>query len=245
MVVVGILAAVWFLYCRGELYKIRIKTLLCSAMIMLLCMAGGSRVVFVISQLPIAIAVSDPWWIWNSLLTGGFVFYGGLFGAIFGAWLSGKILKQPSSEFLNYLIPAFPVFHFFGRIGCFLAGCCYGVPSELFGIIQPEIDTLPRLPVPLFESIYNLVIVAVLLWLEARARGRGKTPRLMQVYLLMYAPFRFVNEFFRGDDVRGFFGPLSTSQWISLITLAVLLTVYVVERVRGRSAEKITATDQQ
>ncbi len=236
MTALGIIAAVWFLYCRSERYKMKPKTLLCSVAIIVAGMAVGSRVVFVLSQIPTAIAGESLWWLWKSLVSGGFVFYGGLYGALLGTLISAKLFKQETDHMINYFIPGFPVFHCFGRIGCFLAGCCYGIPSS-FGIIQPEIDTVARLPVQLMEAIYNVVIVVVLLVWEERRGKQGKRVSLLPVYLLMYAPFRFVLEFFRDDGVRGRFGILTTSQWISLITLAVLLILFLLQRKkRAKSA---------
>ena len=229
MVVVGIIAAVWFIYCRSEFYNIKLKTLLWAALATLVGMAIGSRIVFVISQLPIAITAQSIWWVWNSLINGGFVFYGGLFGALAGAWFAAKRMKLDTSTFVNYFLPGFPVFHFFGRIGCFLAGCCYGIPFPV-GIVLPEVDDQVRIPVQLIESLFNLIIVAVLLIYEEKSRKKGKSFSLLPIYLLMYAPFRFILEFFRGDELRGSFGIFSTSQWISIITIITVIVVLLIKR---------------
>lgn len=233
MVVVGIIAAVWFLYCRNEVYNIKLKTLLCAAPVTIVGMAVGSRIVFMISQLPIAISAQSVWWVWNSLIKGGFVFYGGLFGALLAAWLMAKIMKLSVSDFINYFIPGFPVFHFFGRIGCFLSGCCYGIPFPL-GIALPAVDDQARLPIQLIESLFNLIIVVVLLVHEEKCRKKGKKFSLLPIYLLMYAPFRFINEFFRGDELRGSFGFFTTSQWISVITVVTVVIVLLVKSKKSK-----------
>ena len=62
-------------------------------------------------------------------LSGGFVFYGGLFGALAAVWLFCRRRKVPFSQLGADLVPAVPLFHTFGRVGCFLAGCCYGIPA--------------------------------------------------------------------------------------------------------------------
>ena len=132
------------------------------------------------------------------------------------------------------VVPAFPLFHGFGRIGCFMAGCCYGVklatPAELFGIF-----TLDRLPVQLIEAGFEFLLFAVLLFCEKK---QAKTDTL-QIYLITYAIFRFCIEFFRGDAIRGIFLGFSTAQWVSL----AIITCYVYRHFKmcrtGRKTEAI------
>ena len=125
-------------------------------------------------------------------------------------------------RFFPVLVPAIPLFHAFGRVGCFCAGCCYGVEApEPWGIAFTHAvagpNGVPLLPVQLWESGAELVIFVILLWYAARTRARE---RLLPAYVLLYAPTRFVLEFFRGDSARRLYGPLSTSQWLSLAAIA-------------------------
>ena len=231
LTVIGIIVAVFFVYCRNEHFGISTKQLTVFTAIVLIGMAVGSRVVFVLSQIPLASRTKSWLWLWHSITNGGFVFYGGLFGAISAVFLISRIKKKPARHLLNYYVPAFPVFHIFGRIGCFFAGCCYGIPSS-FGIVLPEVDAQPRLPVQLFESAYNLLIVTILLIYEYRCQKREKPYNLLTLYLFLYAPYRFIIEFFRGDVLRGTFGLLSTSQWISLISLLAIAIIFVCKKVK-------------
>ena len=95
------------------------------------------------------------------------------------------------------MVPSFPVAHAIGRIGCYMAGCCYGVDG---------------LPVQLYECFGNFVILGILLLLEKTGNER----RIPQCYLFCYAVLRFILEFFRADAERGAFLWFSTSQWISI-----------------------------
>jgi len=61
-------------------------------------------------------------------LSGGFVFYGGMIGAGIGAWAMCRLFHWRLADHLTVLAPAIPLFHAFGRIGCLLTGCCYGIP---------------------------------------------------------------------------------------------------------------------
>ena len=70
-------------------------------------------------------------------MRGGFVFYGGLLGGLFGIYLGGKILKIPVWEYAQNTIPVIPLAHGFGRLGCLMAGCCYGVPYD--GVLDGEL----------------------------------------------------------------------------------------------------------
>lgn len=240
LTLIGIVVAVFFVYCRSEIFKLKLSEILVYCAIMVVGMGAGSRVVFVISQIPAAIRHGNLMHLAHSLISGGFVFYGGLFGAVLAVWLIARVRKQDSNALMNYCTPAFPIFHFFGRIGCFMAGCCYGVIVD-WGIILPEVDDYPRLPVQLFESVYNLIIVTVLMIYENAARKKNKKYSLLTVYLAMYAPFRFINEFFRGDALRGAFGPLSTSQWISLIVIITLAVQITVKTIKNKKADKSIA----
>ena len=162
-----------------------------------------------------------------SLLMEGMVFYGGLIGGILGIFLTARKKKKNILEFTDLMAPCFCVAHAFGRIGCLLAGCCYGVAvgeQTQFGVLTYKgalavkyLDGTMRLPVPLMEAIFLLVLCEVLVLVYCTEKHLGRTTG---VYLTSYAVWRFVIEMFRGDAERGKFGPLYTSQWISILILA-------------------------
>ncbi len=154
---------------------------------------------------------------------GGMVFYGGFIGASIALAIylkSAKIANK--NELIDSFAVCVPLFHTFGRIGCFLGGCCYGIESK-FGFVAdnhllPEMSGVRRFPVSLLESVFNLLLFLFLLYLF----NTGKTPgKLIFVYMIIYPMGRFVFEFFRGDEIRGIFLTLSTSQWISIILFAI------------------------
>jgi len=155
---------------------------------------------------------------------GGMVFYGGFLGACIGLLIYTKFSKAVERGIVFDLFAVcIPLFHVFGRIGCFLSGCCYGMECK-FGfvvhgnILVPEINDVRRLPIPLIEAVCNLIIFLVLLWLFQRGKENGK---MIFYYMLIYPVVRFTLEFFRGDAIRGFLFGLSTSQWISIGLFAV------------------------
>lgn len=189
----------------------------------------GAKLLSLLPQLPRL--VGDLPMLWSGegerfvqlYLTGGMVYYGGFFGAVVAAWLTARWFSLRLSDFFLVLVPAIPLFHAFGRVGCFCAGCCYGIQApEPWGIPFTHAiagpNGVPLLPVQLWESGAELVIFALLMWYACKTKVRG---RLLPVYVLLYGPTRFVLEFFRGDPARRLYGPLSTSQWISLAAVAV------------------------
>ena len=157
-----------------------------------------------------------------AILFGGWVFYGGLIGGIIAVIIYCKLHKYKTLDFLNVCAPGIALFHFFGRIGCFLAGCCYGIESHIgFTFHHSEIpmaNDVKRFPIQLVESCYCLCLFILLNYLLKKTRYKDITAYL---YLVLYPIGRFIFEFFRGDDYRGFLWIFSTSQWISLILFII------------------------
>lgn len=159
----------------------------------------------------------------------GMVFYGGLFGAVVAVFLyTAKNKDVKRSDVLDIFAVSVPFFHIFGRIGCFLAGCCYGVESD-FGITT-YLNTsathygVSRFPVALVEAFINLLIFILIVSFFKRNKLKGK---LVFLYLIIYAPARFALEFFRGDIIRGFILGLSTSQFISLLIISFICIYFL------------------
>lgn len=163
-------------------------------------------------------------------LFGGMVFYGGFLGGIAGVWIFTRLSKDiPKEHTMDLYAVTVPLFHTFGRIGCFLGGCCYGIESS-FGFTvhgntySPDINDVQRFPVQLVEAGLNLAIFFVLLTLYRSGRFKK---RLIYLYMLIYPPVRFLLEFLRGDAIRGFLFGLSTSQWISMILFAISVGTFL------------------
>ena len=157
-----------------------------------------------------------------STLFGGWVFYGGLIGGIIAILIYCKIHKIKPNDYLNVCAPGVALFHFFGRIGCFLAGCCYGVESHIgFTFHHSAIQSangISRFPIQLVESSYCLLLFLILNHILKKTRFKDLTA---SCYLILYPLGRFVFEFFRGDTYRGFLWIFSTSQWISIVLLII------------------------
>ena len=134
-----------------------------------------------------------------------------------------------------------PLGHAIGRIGCFSAGCCYGIPFDSpFSVTYTEtLGTtplgIPLFPVQIVESILLVLLFSAQLVLFLRLPQKQNLP--VMVYLTAYPTIRFLLEFLRGDSERGVLLGLSTSQWVSLLILIAVPVGYLCWRHKRRKAQ--------
>lgn len=164
--------------------------------------------------------ITDPDYL-HLLMSGGFVFYGGLIGGIIALPVVKKIHKIDVLSIIKVIVPCIPLAHAMGRIGCHLTGCCYGAHYDgLFHIVYHNNLFAPNdiglFPVQLLEAVCNLILAAVLLKYLLK---KGPVMNTIYIYVISYSVIRFILEYFRGDASRGFFMNLSTSQIISIFLL--------------------------
>lgn len=172
----------------------------------------------------------------------GFVVYGGIIGGALTIYVFCRIKKIDMLEYLDLMIPSVALAQAFGRLGCFLAGCCYGRETDSWlGIVFMNSDFAPNgvklLPTQLIMAAGDLLIMAVLLWYAGKKPMRG---RMSALYLILYSVGRFLVEFLRNDE-RGTVGVLSTSQFIAIFTLAAGVIGYFVVVPKLMQKEKVQA----
>lgn len=148
----------------------------------------------------------------NFWLGGGFVFYGGLVFGTITALIYVK-LNHISLSKLNFVFPVLTLGHALGRVGCFLAGCCYGSHCDLPWAVFIHGEN--RHPVQLYEASLLFLLTFYLY----RKYLEGKS--LILRYFVAYAVIRFILEYFRGDEIRGNLALLSTSQWVSILIILI------------------------
>ncbi len=168
---------------------------------------------------------------------GGAVFYGGLFGGLAAGVIYGRRKKLSARAYADIFAASAPLFHVFGRIGCFLGGCCYGIESG-FGFtfrraLVQEANNVARFPVQLLEALFNLALFFVFRRLLNKGALKG---RLFALYLFAYAIGRFFIEFLRGDAIRGVLLGFSTSQWISAAVIALAALYFFKHRIFAKKA---------
>jgi phosphatidylglycerol:prolipoprotein diacylglycerol transferase len=175
---------------------------------------------------------------------GGFSFYGGLICAVIVAYLYMRKKRLSPLLYLELIVPSLMLGQVFGRIGCFLAGCCWGKPTDLpWGVIFTDPNSLagtlgvPLHPTQLYQALWNLA-GAIYLYLAFRRKSYfpGK---VLSLYFIVYPIGRFVVEFFRGDSYRGFVipGVLSIPQFISIILVLISIPLYFTFRKRFYSSK--------
>ena len=167
-------------------------------------------------------------------LFGGSVFYGGLFGGL----LVGYIISKKNCKyrcFFDIVATSIPLFHFFGRMGCFFGGCCYGIESNIGFIytVNPivEANEVRRFPIQIVEALFNIALFFLLAHLLHHKKLKNKQ---IYIYLGIYATGRFFIEFFRGDAYRGIWLSFSTSQIISILVILFLAIMFCYELKRTR-----------
>lgn len=168
-------------------------------------------------------------------------FYGGLLGGA-GTFLALFFFyvkkKYPLAHFKDLLIispAAITVAHGFGRIGCYAAGCCYGIETDSWlGVEFPHHDHAVY-PTQLFEAIFLFLLAGVLLYLAFKHNNKYTMP----IYLVAYGIWRFNIEFIRGDDRGAFFLSLSPSQWFSIVAVLMGITLFFLLK-KGRQVHSKT-----
>jgi phosphatidylglycerol---prolipoprotein diacylglyceryl transferase len=195
---------------------------------------------------------------WNifsfDFLRSGGVYYGGFLGGFLTLFFLIKRYKLSFWKVADAFAPGVALGQFFGRQGCFAAGCCWGKPTDLpWGVHFTELghentgvpiigaDGLPLHlhPTQLYESFAMLAVFFLLIWLHRRKKFDGQ---ILVSYAIIYSILRFMIEFVRDDPRGDFLGlttmtGLSTSQIISLI-VALGAIVFLILRLKKAEPEE-------
>ena len=189
---------------------------------------------------------ASDWRYLQFIVTGGLVFFGGLFGGIVAAIVYLRLLKIPVIFAADVIAPFMALAHGIGRIGCFLNGCCWGaltkfdypwavqfpkgsspyrnhVAQKL--ITREDLYSLPVHPTQLYETAGNFVIFVILMIIYKKHKRTGV---VALSYLTMYGGLRFTTEMFRGESARPVLNLLTASQTVALSMLLLgLLTFFI------------------
>jgi phosphatidylglycerol:prolipoprotein diacylglycerol transferase len=159
----------------------------------------------------------------KTILTG---LVGGYFGVVVAKWALGITVRTGDS----FAVPVAGAIAI-GRLGCFVAGCCFGTPTTLpWGVVFERVDSSPRHPTQLYEFTFHAVAAVVLWGLLRDGMFRGQ---LIKLYILAYVAYRFASEFIRPE--ARIFGGLTAYQWASLLLAALFVALW------RRDARQITA----
>ena len=191
----------------------------------------GSKALLIVTDRTFLQSWDNAW----MLLRSGGVFYGGVLFGTAAAWYYFRKYKLPFWRTVDILGTGVPLAHFFGRLGCFAAGCCWGRECSLpwavtFTSADAHALTGVPLDVPLHPTqLYEALFLAVLFgFLYLRYPGRRFDGQIFLSYAILYAAFRFCIEFLRGDPRGSLFGVLSTSQAIAAGVFLAASTFYAI-----------------
>jgi phosphatidylglycerol:prolipoprotein diacylglycerol transferase len=213
LVALGVLAFLYFGVRRARRDGFpQVNDVYDAAFVILLTGFLGARIFYVIQYWDLYL--QNPGNIF-ALWEGGLIFYGGVIGAFLGTWIFLKIKKIPVLKGFDFLLPLVALTHAFGRIGCFLAGCCGGKICPFTWCVQFPGAAAAVYPTQLIEAGYNFFLFAFLYGRYPRKKFDGE---IMLLYFMLYAAGRFVIEFWRDNPFWGF---LTQNQWLSILLFAV------------------------
>ncbi len=199
---IGILLATWRGARAASRYGIARDTVYDLSFAMVLAGIVGGRLVYVLTNWSL---YQGDWWSVLRVWEGGLSFFGGFAtGALMGLWLVWR-RRLNAWQVADLAAPSLALGYAIARIGCFLAGCCYGQPTDLpWGVRFPALST-PVHPTQLYSTLMNLMIFVVLVRLEPRCRFQGQ---LFALFLMLHGLYRFLVEFFRAgatsEPIAGF-----------------------------------------
>lgn len=228
MIAIGILAALALLNSRikrnGNYNEDYIYNM---SLIAILSGILGGKLLYIITE--IRDVIENPYLLRN--IGSGFVIYGSIIGGAISIFFYCKRKKWDVLDTFDLIIPSIPLAQGFGRIGCLLAGCCYGKPTKLpIGIVFNNSPFAPSAvhlhPTQIYSSIFDFLLVIFLVWYDKRKNKKGST---FALYIIIYSIGRIIVEVFRGDP-RGEISILSTSQFISVFTLIIGVVIFNIRK---------------
>ena len=228
MIALGILCCIALGTYRAKKCSLNPEAVLDIAIYGVLAGFVGAKLMYVIVEFPAFL--KNPM---SVLGSEGFVVYGGIIMGVLAAIVYCKIKKLIFLEYFDLCMPSVALAQGFGRIGCFLAGCCYGRETDsCLGVVFPESGLAPAgvklLPTQLFSAVGDFLLMAILLAYSKKAKHTGD---LGAMYMLLYGVGRFCIELLRNDE-RGAVGILSTSQFISVIIVIGAVLLFYLNRKR-------------
>ncbi len=217
MVAAAFLVAYWLGVKEFERKNLQEKLL---SDLLLTSIAGGiigAKLLYLLENVPINEILENP--IYHIFSRGGLTFYGGLFAAVFLAWIVCRKNRVNFWLIGDATAPSMAIGYSIGRIGCFLVGDDYGVPSDL-----PWSMAFPNGLPPTVEKVhptqlYEIIIMGLVFVYLWKIRKRNfKTGYLFSIYLILAGSERFLMEFIRN----------TTPSSIPGLSIAQLMAVFIV-----------------
>lgn len=234
MIAIGVIVAGYMFTKRAEKLGYDEDSIFNLIVIAVICGVLGGKLLFIITEFKDII--KNPSILLN--FGEGFVIYGAIILGALSIYLYCKKKKWNIMKIFDCVAPGVALAQGFGRIGCFLAGCCYGAETtEKLGVVFPHNSLapagVPLYPTQIYSSVFDFSLAIFLIWYSKRSKVDG---HVFSLYAIIYSVGRFLVEFLRNDP-RGSVGALSTSQFIAIFTFVFGLAVYFIQKQKGRKEQ--------
>ena len=238
LVALGFLAGLWVATRLARQANLNTEAVFNLGFYSALAAMVGAKIMMILVDLPYYAEHSGEILSVGTLQAGG-VFYGGLLAALAVAVWYMRKTQLPALLTADVFAPGIALGHAIGRLGCFAAGCCWGVECRLPWAVRfsDPASQLPRgllgvplHPTQLYESFAEFLIFGILYWRIGKPHSAGT---IISLYLMLYSTARFVIEFFRFHEQGNLWGgPLDTSQWLSILLFLAGASYFVMTRRR-------------
>lgn len=245
MIAIGFVIAMLVATYRAKRYKLNDSAVIDLSIIAIVCGFLGAKILFVLTEFKNFI--DNPLSVMGS---SGFVVYGGIIGGVICCLIYCKIKKLYFLDYFDLVMPEVAIAQAFGRIGCFLAGCCYGrETTSSLAVVFPHGCMAPAgiklVPTQLYSAAGDMLIAIILIVIAhklsyaaviSREESLSNAKHLLRgeigcIYMMLYGVGRFIIEIFRNDN-RGTVGSLSTSQFISIFIILFGIGLMIFNRIR-------------
>ena len=223
MIGIGVLIAIGVVFFRARKQGIETDHVYSLIVVGLIFGILGAKILYCIIEWRTLII--DPW----AVVAGsGFVVYGGIIGGIIAAIIFARVKSISFLKLFDLIIPEVAIAQGFGRIGCLLAGCCYGRETDsILGIVFHNSDLAPNdvslIPTQIIFCICAFALAIFLITVSKYVKTSGVVGAL---YVILYSAGRFFLEYLRGDYRGTIFNALSTSQSIAIIVFIMGICYY-------------------
>jgi phosphatidylglycerol:prolipoprotein diacylglycerol transferase len=198
---------------------------------------GGAKVMMILADLPGYLKEPGRLFSLATLQAAG-IWYGGFIAALVVAYFYMKKQNLPVLATADLFAPGVALGHAIGRLGCFAAGCCWGIETHVAWAVtfrNPDAEALtgvpinvPLHPTQIYESLAELAICGFLVWRIGKTHRPGA---VIGLYLVLYAIVRFLVDFLRRHDQGNpWEGPFTTAQWVSALLVAFAAVVAIRQR---------------
>jgi len=229
MVAIGFLIAIYVAILRAKKKNIPLKIVFDLGLYVLVSGFIGARIFHILQHIRSYDSPADALRIWE----GGLTFYGGFVLAFLVAFIYLRSRRLPLARVIDIITPSLALGEGVARIGCFLAGCCFGKPTNLLWGVTFPVNSLTWIltdgqkvhPTQLYSSVILFCIFAMLIAIQRYMKFPGQ---LFLCYVIMYSIYRFSIDFLRYYAPEEYIGILVSSQATSLITGIIALIIMIV-----------------